>query len=80
MYLWIVPKSNIIIQDNNKLETCQARYVVKKMLEYLGLEMPEIALSENRKPFFKDSNIFLIIRILKNIYLALFLCQKLALI
>ena len=59
IYYSIVHKKKIKINEtSNKLETNQSRYLLKKMLEYFDLDMPEISLSKNGKPFFKNSKIF----------------------
>ena len=59
VYYSIVPKSKIIMNNNsNQLETYQARFVLQKMLEFFDIEMFDVLLSENGKPYFKDSNIF----------------------
>lgn len=59
VYYSIVSKKNIKIEDtSNKLETMQARIILRKMLDYFNIKMPEIYTTSNGKPYFKDSNIF----------------------
>lgn len=59
VYYSIVNKNDIKVDDtNDRLETKQARIVLKKMLDYFDLKLPEIYTSTNGKPYFKDSNIF----------------------
>lgn len=59
VYYSIVGKKNIKIEDtSNKLETMQARLILRKMLAYFNIKMPEIYTTSNGKPYFKDSNIF----------------------
>lgn len=59
VYYSIINKNNIMYDDtSNKLETKLARIVLKNMLEYFGFNLPKIYLSENGKPYFKDSKIF----------------------
>ena len=36
----------------------QARLILRKMLAYFNIKMPEIYTTSNGKPYFKDSNIF----------------------
>ena len=58
VYYSIINKNNIMYDDtSNKLETKLARIVLKNMLEYFGFNLPKIYLSENGKPYFKDSKI-----------------------
>ncbi len=59
VYYSIVEKSaikadNVIV----KLETNQAITLLKKQLNYLDLKLPEICISANGKPYFKNSNLF----------------------
>lgn len=56
LYFLIIHK-NIIVWNENNSETKQARLVLKKMLDYFDIKMPEIIISENGKPFFKKSRI-----------------------
>ena len=59
VYYSIVNKKSIIIDNtSNRLETIQARIVLRKMLDYFNIKMPEIYTTPNGKPYFKDSNIF----------------------
>lgn len=59
VYYSIVNKKEIIVDDtSNRLETIQARIVLRKMLDYFNLKLPEIYITPNGKPFFKDLNIF----------------------
>lgn len=55
LYYTIVNKKDLLV---NNTETEQARFVLKKMLGYFDLNMPEIDVSLTSKPFFKDSKIF----------------------
>lgn len=59
VYYSIVKKTDIDI-DNivNKLETDQAINVLKKQLNYFNLELPEIYILSNGKPYFKKSDLF----------------------
>ena len=59
VYYSIVEKSDIKA-DNAivKLETNQAMTLLKKQLNYLDLKLPEIRISANGKPYFKNSNLF----------------------
>ena len=59
VYYSIVEKSDIKA-DNVivKLETNQAITLLKKQLNYLDLKLPEICISANGKPYFKNSNLF----------------------
>lgn len=59
VYYSIIKKSDIKVDKIiNKLETNQAITLLKKQLNYLDLKLPEICISANGKPFFKNSNIF----------------------
>lgn len=59
VYYSIVKKDDIKIDNSiDKLETNLAIYVLKNQLKCFNLELPEIYLSKNGKPYFKDSNIF----------------------
>lgn len=59
VYYSIVKKTDIEVIDNtDKTETKQARIILKKMLDYLEKNIPEIYISSNGKPYFKDSNIY----------------------
>lgn len=59
VYYSIVNKKDIIIDNtSNRSETIQARKVLKKMMDYFNLKLPEIYTTPNGKPYFKDSNIF----------------------
>lgn len=59
VYYSVVNKDNIIYNDtSDKLETKLAQIVLKNMLKHFDLKLPEIYLSDNDKPFFKDSKIF----------------------
>ena len=59
VYYSIVNKKDIIVDNtSNRLETIQARIVLRKMLDYFNLKLSEIYITPNGKPFFKDSNIF----------------------
>lgn len=59
VYYTIMNKSDIKINKKmDKLETIQARLVLRNMLNYLDLKHSEIYLSPNGKPYFKNSNIF----------------------
>lgn len=59
VYYSIVKKADIKVDDsNNKLETTQAITILKKQLNYFNLKLPEIYISLNGKPYFKDFNIF----------------------
>ena len=42
----------------NKSQTMQARVLLKEMLNYFNLKMPEIIILTNGKPIFKNSNIY----------------------
>ena len=59
VYYSIIKKSDIKA-DNVivKLETNQAMTLLKKQLNYLDLKLPEIRISANGKPYFKNSNLF----------------------
>lgn len=57
VYYAIINKSNIKV-FNSTTETSQSRYVLKTMLNYFNIELPEIEKSKNGKPYFKDSNIY----------------------
>ena len=48
----------IALKKNKIKETDEARLVLKKMLEYFNLEMPDICISKDGKPYFKNSNIY----------------------
>ena len=54
VYYTIMNKENI----NGKKETDKARNILKKMLKSFDLEMPDIYISENGKPYFKNTNIY----------------------
>lgn len=59
VYYSVVKKSDIKVDNNSdKLETNQAITILKKQLNYLGFELPEICISTNGKPYFKNSNLF----------------------
>ena len=59
IYYSIVNKKNIKIADTSQNnETKQAQSVLKRMLDYFNLKMPEIEVSKDGKPFFKGSKIF----------------------
>ena len=59
IYYSIVNKKNIKIADTSQNnETKQAQIVLKRMLDYFNLKMPEIEVSKDGKPFFKGSKIF----------------------
>ena len=59
VYYSIVKRTNIKVNDNiEKNETKQAKIILKKMLDYLEKNIPEIYISLNGKPYFKDSNIY----------------------
>ena len=59
VYYSIVNKKDITVDyTSNRLETIQARIVLRKMLDYFNLKLPEIYTTPNGKPYFKDSNIF----------------------
>ena len=49
---------SIIKKKKDKSETEEARDLLKRMLDSLGLDYPEIIISEYGKPYFKDSNIY----------------------
>lgn len=58
VYFSILNKVNIK-QDTNfeRLETHQAKQLLKKMLSSFGIKMPKINISPTGKPYFNDSNI-----------------------
>lgn len=59
VYYMIVNKTDVKIDNKtNKLETIQARTVLKVMLDLLNINLSEIYTATNGKPYFKDSNIF----------------------
>lgn len=58
VYYVIVNKEDLKLTEDNNTDTCKARIVLKKMLDYLDLEFPEITISKNGKPYFKNSNIY----------------------
>lgn len=59
VYYSIIKKSDIKVDKIiNKLETNQAITLLKKQLNYLDLKLPEICISANGKPYFKNSNLF----------------------
>ena len=59
VYYSIIKKSDIKVDKIiNKLETNQAITLLKKQLNYLNLKFPEIYISANGKPYFKNSNLF----------------------
>ena len=59
VYYSIFNKKDIIVTDtSDRLETKQAQVVLKKMLDYFNLKIPEIYTISNGKPYFKDLNIY----------------------
>ena len=59
VYYSIVKKADIRVDDTiDKLETNQAKKILKMQLNYFGLEFPEICISANGKPYFINSNLF----------------------
>lgn len=61
VYFIIVKKENIIKYNENlkiKNESLMAHYILKKMLDHFDVEVPNIIISKNGKPYFENSNIF----------------------
>jgi 4'-phosphopantetheinyl transferase len=55
-YYVIINKKDIPVFEYS--ETKQARFVLSKLLSYFNIVEPDIIISNNGKPYFKDSNIF----------------------
>ena len=58
LYYSIVKKSDIHVpKTSNRIETDQARVVLKAMLNHFNIDLDEIIIDANGKPYFKNSNI-----------------------
>ncbi|MBR2711216.1 MAG: hypothetical protein IKE89_01975 [Bacilli bacterium] len=59
LYYSIVNKSDIhVYNTSNRIETDQARVVLNDMLNHFNVDIDEIIIDDNGKPYFKKSNIF----------------------
>ena len=59
VYYSIVKKTDIKVDNTiDKMDTNQSLFVLKSLLNYLGLEIPRIYISKHGKPKFEKSNIF----------------------
>ena len=58
LYYSIVNKSDInVSKTTNRIETEQARAVLSYMLNYFDIDLDEIIIDDEGKPYFKNSNI-----------------------
>ena len=58
LYYSIVKKSDIHVSKiSNRIETDQARVVLKDMLNHFNIDLDEIIIDDKGKPYFKNSNI-----------------------
>ena len=58
LYYSIVNKSDIYVsRTTNRIETDIARAVLKSMLNHFNINLDEIIIDDNGKPYFKNSNI-----------------------
>ncbi|MBQ1550631.1 MAG: hypothetical protein IIZ67_00885 [Bacilli bacterium] len=59
LYYSIVKKSDIhVSKTSNRIETDQARVVLKDMLNHFNIDLDEIIIDDKGKPYFKNSNIY----------------------